>query len=204
VDFLNKIWGRILLVFQFILVFLFILFEEIIWEGIAKPIYDKFESLHLVQKVEMKIKQTNNYVVLAVFTILLLAVEGAGILAGLFFVQGHILLGLILYITKIPIAAFVFWLFKISKSKLLSFAWFKWSYEKLTAGINWLKEREIYKEMMDYMAKTKAHIKSLWRTIKAKYFSKKGSFVEELKSFYHYIKNFKKHIKQKKEEVQND
>ena len=203
-DFLNKIWGRILLVFQFVLVFLFILFEEIIWEGIAKPIYDKFESLHIVQKVEMKIKQTNNYVVLAVFTILLLAVEGAGVLAGLFFVQGHILLGLILYITKIPIAAFVFWLFKISKEKLLSFAWFKWSYEKLIAGINWLKEREIYKEMMAYMAKTKAQIKSLWRTIKAKYFSKKGSFMEELKSFYHYIKNFKNNIKRKKEEAQND
>jgi len=200
VDFFNKILGRMLLVLQFILVFLFILFEEIIWEGIAKPIYEKIESLHVIQKLEVKIKQTNRYLLLAVFSVLLLTVEAAGVLAGIFFVQGHILFGLLLYITKIPIAAFVFWLFKASKKKLLSFDWFNWSYEKLMAGLDWLKERDSYKEMMAYMAQIKEKIKIKLKAIKAKYFAQEGSFTQELKNFYAYIKNFKNNIKNKKEE----
>ncbi|CAA6805594.1 MAG: Bll5565 protein [uncultured Sulfurovum sp.] len=193
--FFNKIFGRVLLVFQFILVFLFILFEEIIWEGIAKPIYNKIESLQITQRLEVKVQDTHRYVVLTVFTILLLAVEAAGLLAGVFFVQGQVILGLFLYIAKIPIAAFVFWLFKVGKDKLLSFNWFNWAYLKLMSGIDWLKERESYKRMMAYMAELKVAIKAKWRAFKAKYFAQESSFLKELKAFYTYMKNFKKNMK---------
>ncbi len=199
-EFLEKIAQRLLLVFQFILVFLFILFEEIIWEGIAKPIYVKIESLHIAQKIETKIKHTNRYLLLVIFLVLLFGVEGAGILAGAFFVQGKLLFGLLLYVAKIPIAAFVFWLFKAAKSKLLSFDWFKWAYEKLMSAIDWLKERDIYKDTMAKMVKIKQNIKELWSRIRAKYFKDSSSFIEELKSFYIYIKNFKNNINKRKEE----
>ncbi len=204
--FFNKIFGRVLLIFQFILVFLFILFEEIIWEGIAKPIYNKIESLHITQKLEVKIQHTHRYIVLAVFSTLLLAVEAAGLLAGVFFVQGQMLLGLVLYIAKIPIAAFVFWLFKAGKEKLLSFNWFNWAYKKLMAGIDWLKERESYQRMMRYMLELKSKIKEKWKIIKEKYFAEEGSFMKELKGFYTYMKNFKKNTKKddKKEDKNND
>ena len=211
--FFTKIFGRVLLVLQFILVFLFILFEEIIWEGIAKPIYNKIESLRITQKLEAKIQDTNRHVVLAIFSTLLLAVEAAGLLAGVFFVQGQILLGLVLYIAKIPIAAFVFWLFKAAKEKLLSFAWFNWSYKKLMAGLDWLKERKSYQEMMAYMAKVKEKIKEKWAIIKEKYFAEESSFMKELKGFYAYMKNFKKNTKKddtkkddikKEENIKND
>ena len=211
--FFNKIFGRVLLVFQFILVFLFILFEEIIWEGIAKPIYNKIESLRITQKLEAKIQDTNRHVVLAIFSTLLLAVEAAGLLAGVFFVQGQILLGLVLYIAKIPIAAFVFWLFKAAKEKLLSFDWFNWSYKKLMNGLDWLKERKSYQDMMAYMSKIKEKIKEKWKIIKAKYFAEEGSFMKELKGFYAYMKNFKKNTKKddtkkddikKEENIKND
>ena len=195
-NFLQKIAQRLLLVVQFILVFLFILFEEIIWEGIAKPIYQKIQSLEILQKFETKIAGSNRYVILTVFLVLLLGVEGAGILAGVFFVQGSVLLGLTLYIAKIPIAAFVFWLFKVSKNKLLSFNWFFWSYEKLMLGIAWLKELTIYKTTMQYMSELKSTLKEQWKRIKVKYFSKDSRFTEELKSFYNYIKNIKKSKKE--------
>ena len=202
--FLEKIGQRLLLVLQFILVFLFILFEEIIWEGIAKPIYDKIESLHITQKIEAKIHNTNRYVILVVFLVLLLGVEAAGLLAGLFFVQGYVLFGLLLYVTKIPIAAFVFWLFKVAKKKLLSFDWFNWAYKKLMNGLEWLKETSIYNDTIEYMTRVKRKIKAQWKAIKKKYFSKESSFTEELKSFYNYIKNFKNTIKKRKEEEKND
>ena len=199
-NFLQKIAQRLLLVVQFVLVFLFILFEEIIWESIAKPIYQKIQSLKILQMFEAKIVESNRYVVLTVFLVLLLAVEVAGLLAGVFFVQGYILLGLILYIAKIPIAAFVFWLFKVSKTKLLSFNWLLWSYDKLMSGLAWLKDLDIYKTTMKYITELKIIIKEQWKEIKVKHFSKDSRFTEELKSFYSYIKNFKENIKNKKKE----
>ncbi|SFV52843.1 Bll5565 protein [hydrothermal vent metagenome] len=199
-NFLQKIAQRLLLVIQFILVFLFILFEELIWEGIAKPIYNKIESLHITQKIEEKISQTNRYLILLVFLLFLFSVEGAGLLAGLFFIQGKVLFGLILYITKIPIAAFVFWLFKVSKKKLLSFLWFKWAYNKIMSGLDWLKDLEIYKSSMAMILSLKERIKKSWKKFKDKYFDKDSSFTEELKSFYNYMKNFKKNIKKRKED----
>ena len=199
-NFLQKIAQRLLLVLQFILVFLFILFEEIIWEGIAKPIYEKIESWHITQKLEGRIAQSNRYIILLVFLSFLLGVEGAGLLAGLFFIQGKVLFGLLLYIAKIPIAAFVFWLFKVAKKKLLTFAWFNWAYQKLMNGLDWLKDLEIYKSTMAMMLSVKEKIKKNWKNFKGKYFDKESSFTEELKSFYNYMKNFKKNIKNRKED----
>lgn len=197
-NFLQKILQRLLLVVQFILVFLFILFEEIIWEGIAKPIYQRIESLRILQKLENYITYSNRYLILMVFMVLLLGVEGAGLWAGVFFVQGQVLLGILLYIAKIPIAAFTFWLFKVSRIKLLSFDWFHWAYGKLMAGIAWLKNLTIYKTTMNYMFEFKIKLKEAWREIRDKHFSKESRFVEELKSFYTYIKNFKERKREKK------
>ena len=199
-SFLQKIAQRLLLVLQFVLVFLFILFEEIIWEGIAKPIYNKIESLHITQKLEESIQHTNRYLLLLIFTIILLIVEGAGIFAGILFVNGYILFGLMLYIVKIPIAAFTFWLFKVSKEKLLSFNWFAWLYKKTMNGLELLKNLDIYKSTVFIMLTFKENIKRHWRTFKDKFLDKDGSFTEELKSFYNYMKNFKKNIKKRKED----
>jgi len=200
VNFLQKIAQRLLLVIEFLLVFLFILFEELIWEGIAKPIYEKIESLHITKKLETRIKQTNRYTLLLFFTLFLFGVEGAGILAGIFFIQGKVLVGLLLYIAKIPIAAFVFWLFNVSKEKLLTFGWFSWLYDKLMSGLDWLKDLEIYKSIMAKMSNLKEKIKVNWRKIQTRYFNRGSSFTEELKSFYNYIKNFKENIKKRKED----
>lgn len=191
-SFLEKIFGRVLQVFQFILVFLFILFEEIIWEGIARPIYERIQSLKILQKLESIIIDTHRYVILTFFIVFLLVVELSGILASVFFVQGYIVLGLLLYIARIPLAAFVFWFFKVAKEKLLSFAWFKWTYDKLMYAIDWLKSRETYINMMAYMVKVKNSIKEKFQAIKLKYFNEESNFMKELKTFYHYMKNFKK------------
>jgi len=190
-NFLKKIAQRLLLVIQFILVFLFILFEEIIWEGLAKPIYDHIASIHILQKLEKLISISPRHIVLLFFVVLLLGVEGAGLVAGLFFVQGKVLLGTALYIAKIPIAGFTFWLFRVSKSKLLSFIWFAWAYKKLMSGIAWLKDTTIYSRSIEMMQDIKSQIKLAIKSIKERYFSRNSSFTEEIKSFYKYIKNFK-------------
>jgi hypothetical protein len=203
-SFLEKIFGRILQVFQFILVFLFILFEEVIWEGIAKPVYQKIESLKIVQKLEVKIQQAHRYIVLALFLVFLIVVELSGVLASIFFVQGFIVFGLVLYLARIPLAAFVFWFFKVAKEKLLSFNWFKWSYDKLMGGIDWLKSRVIYVKTMAYMVEIKNSLKEKFKLFKTKYLNNESSFMKELKVFYAYMKNFKENMKKSKEKSRNN
>jgi len=187
VDFIKKIAQRLLTIIQFILVFIFILFEEVIWEGLAEPIYRKIESLHITQKIETLLNGFNSKILLIIFVLLLLGVEGAGLLAGFFFVKGQILFGLILYMIKIPIAGFTFWMFKVSKTKLLRFTWFKWAYKKVIDAIAWLKERDVYRESIEMISKMKLKLFN----IKKRYFTKESRFVTEMKSFYQYIKNFK-------------
>jgi len=192
VELLKKIAQRLLLMVQFTLVFLFILFEEIIWEGIAEPIYERVAQLHLLQKIEAGINLLPRAVVLVLFLALLFSVEGAGLFAGFLFVQGYILLGLLLYITKIPIAAFTFWLFKVSRVKLLSYPWFAWLYEKLMAGIAWLKDQEIYQESMALLGSLKLQVKELLKKVKKRLFSgEENRFLREMKAFYNYLKKFK-------------
>jgi len=189
--FLEKIAQRFLLIIQFILVFLFILFEEIIWEEIALPVYQKVQSLHILQRVQNSIDGLHRYFILVLFSILLFAVEVAGVLAGFLFVKGEVLMGIVLYVGKIPIAVFTFWLFRVTKEKLLSFGWFAWAYYRLMDGIDWLKERKVYQESMATFYKTKEKIKAFIIPIKEKYFSQESKFVKDLKLFYRYIKNFR-------------
>ena len=185
--------NKLLSLLQLLLVIVYIVFEELIWEGIAKPIYEAIHSLKILQKLEAKLKHVNASVILIIFVILLAIVETFGIYAGMLFVSGKILLGLGLYLSKIPIAAFTFWLFRVTEDKLMQFGWFKWLYDWLIHGIEWLKSRSVYMKTMKRLKVLKLEIKEYIKVFKAKYFSKESSFMQKLKSLYRTIKvSFKK------------
>jgi len=42
---------------------------------------------------------------------------------------GKVIAGTTLYAGKIPVAAVTFWLFRVSKEKLMTFVWFKQAYD---------------------------------------------------------------------------
>jgi len=186
---LSTIKHKIISLFQLILVIIYILFEELIWEGIARPIYVFIHSLKILQKVEETLHAVNAYVILVIFVLLLGIVEALGIYAGILFISGQALLGMSLYITKIPIAAFTFWIFRITEDKLMQFGWFKWVYDWIMKGINWLKSLEIYQSTMHQIKVTKANIKQSMKRFKEKYFSKESPFVTRIKHLYETIKD---------------
>ena len=175
---------KLISLFQLILVLIYIIFEELIWEGIAHPIYTYIHSLKILQKVEDKLHAVNAYVILVIFILMLASVETLGIYAGILFVSGQVLLGLSLYISKIPIAAFTFWMFRVTEDKLMQFAWFKWLYEWIMRGIDWLKSSTIYHSTILRIKEIKEKIK----TFKIKYFSKESPFVSRIKRLYKSIK----------------
>jgi len=174
---------------QLILVIVYIIFEELIWEGIAKPIYEAIHSLKILQKIEEKLQHVNASVILAIFVVLLSIVEVFGIYAGMLFVSGQVTLGLALYVSKIPIAAFTFWLFRVTEDKLMTFTWFKWLYMKMLDAIEWLKTREVYVKTMERLRVLKEKLKATMQVLKEKYFSKESPFIAKVKNLYKTIKS---------------
>jgi len=185
---LTAIKNKFTSLLQLILVIIYIIFEELIWEGVAKPIYEAIHSLKILQKIEVKLQSVYPSVVLVIFVVLLIIVEAFGIYAGMLFVSGKVLLGLTLYISKIPIAAFTFWLFRVTEDKLMQFGWFKWLYDWIMKGIDWLKSRDMYIKTMERLKKVKKSIKESMKTFKAKYFSQKSPFMEKIKHLYKTVK----------------
>jgi len=186
---LTTVKNKLISLLQLLLVIIFIIFEELIWEGIAQPIYEAIHSLKVLQKLETKLQQINAYVVLVIFVVLLATVETFGIYAGMLFMSGQILLGLALYISKIPIAAFTFWLFRATEDKLMQFSWFKWLYEQMMKAINWLKSREIYKRTMEKIKNIKLSISEWKKAFIVKYFSEKSPFMQKVEDLYKTVKD---------------
>lgn len=185
---LLTILHKLILIFQLILVIIYIIFEELIWEGIAKPVYTFVHSLKILQKVEARLQHVNPSVVLVIFVVLFVIVEAFGIYAGMLFVSGQVFLGLTLYISKIPIAAFTFWLFRVTEDKLMQFGWFKWVYDWVMKAIAWLKSSEMYTKMMERLKKIKTSVKAYIVEFKAKYFAGKSPFIEKVKRLYTAVK----------------
>ena len=181
---LSTIKHKLISLLQLILVLIYIIFEELIWEGIAYPIYQYVHSLQILQKVEAKLHGVNRYVILVIFVVMLAGVEAFGLYAGYLFVSGNVLLGLSIYLGKIPIAAFTFWMFRVTEDKLMKFGWFKWLYDRVMLFIDWLKALDVYKSTLRRMKLWKEKI----RAFRLKYFSKESPFVTKMKHFYRTIK----------------
>ena len=185
---MEKIFKKTILFLQVILVITFIIFEELIWESIAIPIYRYLQSLRILNKLEIFIRDSlNRYILLLLFLAIFIAVEAAGILAGVLIVGGYPLIGVGIYITKIPIAAFTFWLFKVSRDKLMSFGWFALSYEKLLKFIDWIKSLDAYKSTVEIWHKVKKYIKSIKERVLSDD-ERESTFIRGLRRIYRVFK----------------
>jgi len=185
---LSSVKHRVILLLQLLIVMVYIIFEELIWEGIAKPIYKAIHALKVLQKIETRLQRVSPSIILFIFIVLFAIVEAAGIYAGILFVSGQVMIGLILYISKIPIAAFTFWLFRVTEDKLMQFGWFKWMYDQVMNGIEWLKACEMYQKTMQRLVEVKSRLKEMIKGFKEKYFSGKSPFIERIKHLYSTIK----------------
>lgn len=181
---IRRLLHRLLFVVQLVAVVLFIVFEEIIWEGIAEPIYRYIHGLRILQRLQGWLNRLNRYLLLGLFLVLLVGVEGAGLTAGVLAVRGHVVSAALLYGMKIPIAAFTFWMFHATESRLLSFEWFRWAYEQIVALFAWIKTREIYQSARTMFAQ----IKQMLRALKARYFSGENTLTKRFRRLYRAIK----------------
>ena len=186
---MSRLFRKFITLIQYILVLLFILFEELIWEGIAEPLYGYIHSLRILQRLEGLVRRVNRYLILVIFVGLFVAVELAGVTAGVLMVNGMGLYGLALYALKIPIAAFTFWLFRISREKLLSFGWFRWSYGKILSFMAWLKSRPIYLDTMTKIKALKLRLREILRRIREFFGKERSGWRKRFSRLYLKIRN---------------
>ncbi len=168
---------KILNFFLSFFVLLYIVLEELIWEKIAEPFIRYLRRLRILKKIEHWIEKIDSKIILIIFLMLFVKVELLGIYAGMLFVQGKVVAGSILYLTKIPIAAFTFWLFGVSKIKLLKFRWFSTSYNYMMTIIDRIKHSKTYINIKVKTQKIKLYIKK-------NIFSKKGFLSKNIASLY--------------------
>ncbi|MDY0051965.1 MAG: hypothetical protein RBR65_05425 [Aliarcobacter sp.] len=174
-------YKKILNIILIILVFIYIIFEELVWEKFAKPIINFISKLQLFTKIIPKILALNSYIILIFFVGTFLIVELIGIYAGLLFVSGNVTSAILIYVLKVPVAAFIFWFFSIVKYKLLEFKWFEVTYNYLMLIISKIKNSLIYT-----MIKEKAY--ELKKSIKEKFFSTRNKFKKKAVYIYKLLK----------------
>ena len=163
----------------------YIFYEELVWERFALPIVRFVQSFKLLKRLEILLKGVNGGVILVTFVLLFAVAELQGIYAGMLLLKGKVLLWALIYAGKIPIAAFTFWLFRVSKPKLMAFPWFVKTYDFLMKSIEWVNSTDTYK-----MIKTKSV--EIRNTIKKKFMSVGGSTKVKFKRIYHRLRTLLK------------
>lgn len=162
-----------------ILVVGFILFEELIWNVFAKPIFQYFKSLVVLSSLRKTFLGMNRYFLLAVFIVILGIAEIMGFLSGFLILNGYIFPGVFVYALKIPVAAFTFWLFDVTKDQLMTFDWLKTSYEYIMSLVEKFTNSAIHVYIKARIIALKVKI----RQVAQKYFGKEG-FAASVKTHY--------------------
>lgn len=119
--FLRKI-KHILVLFA---VITYILFEELVWNKIAEPVYNFLKNIKFYELFLSYIHiSANRYTVLLLFIMPFVAGEFLGILSAVLAASTHILFAIVVYALKIPLVIIAFAILKAGDSKLESFIWF--------------------------------------------------------------------------------
>lgn len=174
---LTKFGNFILKTVETFLVIGFILFEELIWNVLAKPFYVFFRDLVAVEALKNAFLTMNRYLLLAVFIFTLALAEVLGFVSGFYFVRGSVAVAGSIYVLKIPLAAFTVWLFDLTKPRLLTFGWFKAAYERIMAWIQLIIDSNIHRYIKSRIDPLRARFKqwlgfakaSFWAKLKARY-----------------------------------
>jgi len=181
----NKAQKFVFKTLESILVIGYILFEELIWDVFAKPVFQYFKNLVALDALKKSFQVMNRTMLLTVFIVILAITEIMGFASGFFIVNGHLFFGIMIYALKIPIAAFTFWLFDLTREKLMTFRWLKISYDYIMNLIYFFTHSDIHAYMKERMIKLRSKIKQLSQ----QYFGK-GGFLASVKTHYLVIRSF--------------
>jgi len=169
-EILKKILQRIYYYIQLLVLLIYIVLEELIWEEFAKPIYNYIVKLRIAAAFEQFLKRQNRYIPLIFFLSTFVFGELLGLLTPFVLAKGLVIVAVLLYMGKILIVAFAFWLFKIEKERLLSFTILRVAYEKIIFISEKVKSTTLYQKLLKQLKALKSYLKVKIRYIKDKIF----------------------------------
>lgn len=181
----NKTKAFVAKTLESILVIGFILFEELIWNVFAQPIFHYFKRLIVLDSLKQTFLQMNRHLLLTVFIFILLVAEAMGFLAGYCFIEGYFITGILVYGVKIPVAAFTFWLFDLTRSQLMTFSWLKTAYEWIMGVIDKFLNSAIHVYIKARIMAIRQRIRQIIR----QYFGEAG-FITSVKAHYQAFKPY--------------
>ena len=130
-----------------ILVTLFIIFEEIAWRRIGEPAYKAVSALQIMDNFKSWVSDINHrYLLLLVFIVPFVLMEGASALAFKAWGSGLIFSGLAIYSIKLILTAPVVVIFNTGKEILLTF----WVIRTVYGWIEALKNSKTFKGIKKY------------------------------------------------------
>ena len=173
-----------------VFVIIYIVFEELIWNIFANPIFQYLKSLVVLDSLRNTFLEMNRYILLGNFILILGIAEALGLWSGISILEGDVFSGVVIYSLKIPVAAFTFWLFDLTKDKLLSFQWLKISYDFTMSLIDKLVNSSIHIYIKTKVSIARENIKALLN----KYLGEEG-FFSSIRAHYAFFKDYcKKHL----------
>ncbi len=125
----------------------------------------------------------NRSYVLAVFILILVVSEVMGIVSGLLIINGDLFFGLSVYALKIPVAAFTFWLFDLTKAKLMTFSWLKTAYDYTMGLVDKLINSSVHQYLNARMLVIKERMKKL-----VQHYQKEPGFFDSIKGHYSHFR----------------
>ncbi|MCX7088066.1 MAG: hypothetical protein NTV00_08450 [Methylococcales bacterium] len=162
----------------------YIVFEEIIWAIIAKPIFEYLKRLAILDALKQTFLEMNRYLLVSVFIVILVLAECMGILSLITIAKEQVILGVFIYALKIPIATFTFWLFELTKPQLMTFGWLKVSYEVLMRVIDRLVHSAVYQSIKATVQRIKQNLRVLSLRLQD------SVLFKSIKSYYQQFKTY--------------
>ena len=166
---IKKLFNKIITLIQSILILIYMVFEELVWERFAKPLYRYVKHLRLFLRLEIILKSANRYIILFLFLLPFIVGELLGAVSAVLAVKGLVVLAIALYIFKLLIATFAFWLFNIQKEKLLSFTIVNYSYQKIMQFATWIKTTAVFISVKEKITTIKELIRKMIIKIRMKF-----------------------------------
>ena len=173
---LQNFFARVIFFISAIIV---VLFLEIFWELGFKKSSQTFQKSRVASFFREHIERMNRYVVLALFGIPFLLMEGLGVIALGFLASGHIFTFIALYLFKVLFFIPVHFILDIGKDKLMSIAWFKRRHDMIVALLSWFKKSQTYVKVHNFTENIGAYLKGFKSLFSAQVVTIKKAFEGE-------------------------
>ncbi|HZF70787.1 hypothetical protein [Sulfuricurvum sp.] len=145
---MNPLLRRIRNSFFVLLIFLYMIFEELIWKSAVAPIIRFINAFHLYRRFLDYIQfQASPLSVLILFMVPFAVGEVIGTLSAILAAQLHLLSAGLLYTMKIPLIVVALGILQHGKEKLLSYRWFALCYGWVMTQLDRLHSSLLYQQV---------------------------------------------------------